>query len=188
MIIIIDNYDSFTQNLVQQVGDLKFSIKTFRNDEISLNEIIKINPTHILLSPGPGRPENSGICLEIVSSYASKIPILGVCLGHQSIGYVYGTKIKQLKTPMHGKTSEIFHNQQNLFKKVNNPFKAVRYHSLIIDEESMHNNLIKTAWTKDGLIMACKHRQYEMLQGIQFHPESLWTESGKIIVKNFLSF
>ena len=188
MVIIIDNYDSFTQNLVQQIGELKFNIKTFRNDEISLNEVIKINPTHILLSPGPGKPEDSKICLEIISSYADKVPILGICLGHQSIGYVYGTRIKQLKTPTHGKTSYVFHSQQGLFEKVNNPFKAARYHSLVIDDINTYNNLTTTAWTKDGLIMGCKHKKYKMLQGIQFHPESLWTESGKIIIKNFLSF
>lgn len=186
MIIIIDNYDSFTQNLVQYVGEYKFHIKVFRNDEISLKELIRLSPTHIILSPGPGNPNNSGICLDILENYGKKIPILGVCLGHQSIGYIYGAKIKQLKMPVHGKTSNIFHNETSLFNKLPNPFIATRYHSLVIDKENIPDNLVITAWTEEGTIMACQHKLYKQIQGVQFHPESLWTQQGKTIIKNFL--
>nr|QCI04567.1 Anthranilate synthase component II [Apoglossum ruscifolium] len=186
MIIIIDNYDSFTQNLVQHVGTLKEEIKVIRNDEISLNRLINFNPTHIILSPGPGNPKDSGICLEILANYANKIPILGVCLGHQSIGYIYGATIKQLNIPVHGKISNIFHNNKDLFYKLPFPFKATRYHSLIIDENNLPDNLIVTAWTEDNIIMGCQHKIYHMLHGVQFHPESLWTNDGQLIIANFL--
>lgn len=187
MVIIIDNYDSFTQNLVQYVGQSKFQIKVIRNDEISLKDLIAFNPTHIILSPGPGNPQNSGICLDILNSYANKIPILGVCLGHQSIGYIYGAKIKKLNIPSHGKTSYIFHNNKNLFNKLPNPFIATRYHSLVIDKKHFPKNLHITAWTKEGTIMACQHKTYTKLYGVQFHPESLWTQEGRLIIHNFLS-
>lgn len=186
MIIIIDNYDSFTQNLAQYIGELGFKIKIIRNDEISLNDLNEINPTHIILSPGPGHPKNSNICLEIISYYAKQTPILGVCLGHQCIGYIYGAKIKQLNKPIHGKTSFISHNNQDLFYNLPNPFIATRYHSLVINEENIPNHLEITAWTKNGTIMACRHKIYNKLRGIQFHPESLWTNEGKIIIQNFL--
>nr|QCI05791.1 Anthranilate synthase component II [Dasysiphonia japonica] len=186
MIIIIDNYDSFTQNLVQYVGESKLSIKILRNDEISLTNLILLNPTHIILSPGPGNPSKSGICLEILSKYANRIPILGVCLGHQSIGYIYGAKIKQLDKPTHGKISHIFHDGKNIFKNISNPFIATRYHSLIIDNNHLPNQLKITAWTKDGIIMGCQHKIYNNILGVQFHPESLWTEEGKKIIKNFI--
>jgi len=187
MITIIDNYDSFTQNLAQYVGELGFQIKVIRNDEISLNNFLENDYTHIILSPGPGHPKSSGICLEIISNYANKIPILGVCLGHQSIGHIYGAKIKQLNYPIHGKTSHIFHNQKDIFKELPNPFLANRYHSLIIDETNVPKNLQITAWTKTGTIMACQHRIYRKLRGVQFHPESLWTYQGKLLIQNFLS-
>lgn len=186
MIIIIDNYDSFTQNLLQYVGELEFNVKIFRNDEISLKQLMNLNPTHIILSPGPGNPCNSGICLEILANYAKKIPILGVCLGHQSIGYIYGAAIKQLDIPSHGKTSKIFHNKTNLFSNVPNPFIATRYHSLVIDENKIPENLIITAWTQEGTVMGCQHKIYKQIQGVQFHPESLWTNEGKKIIQNFL--
>lgn len=186
MIIIIDNYDSFTQNLVQYVGEYQFNIKIFRNDNINLNEINLLNPTHIILSPGPGNPCNTGISLEIIQNYVQKIPILGVCLGHQAIGYIYGAEISQLNTPIHGKTSEIFHDNNDLFDSLPNPFIATRYHSLIINKKNLPNNLEITAWTKDGLIMGCEHKSHKMLKGVQFHPESLWTNQGKNIIKNFL--
>nr|YP_009332804.1 anthranilate synthase component II [Membranoptera tenuis]AKL79060.1 anthranilate synthase component II [Membranoptera tenuis] len=187
MIIIIDNYDSFTQNLVQYVGESKSEIKVIRNDEISSEDLINFNPTHIILSPGPGNPKNSGICLEIIKQYANTIPILGVCLGHQSIGYVYGAKIKKLNAPIHGKTSYIFHNNQDLFEKLPNPFIATRYHSLVIDKNHFPKNLEITAWTQEGTIMACQHKIYTKLNGVQFHPESLWTKEGRTIINNFLS-
>lgn len=188
MIIIIDNYDSFTQNLAQYIGELGFQIQIIRNDEISLNNFSTINPTHIILSPGPGHPKNSNICLEVISQYANQIPILGVCLGHQCIGHIYGAEIKQLQMPIHGKTSNILHNKQDLFNNLPNPFIATRYHSLVINNKNIPNNLEITAWTKDGTIMGCRHKIYNTLRGIQFHPESLWTYHGKEIINNFLLF
>lgn len=188
MIIIIDNYDSFTYNLVQYVGELNFNIKAIRNDDICLREITEINPSHIILSPGPGNPKNSGICLDILRNYAHKIPVLGICLGHQSIGYIYGAKIKQLQIPIHGKISHIFHNNNKLFNNLPNPFTATRYHSLVIDKNYIPENLNITAWTKEGTIMGCEHKIYKKLCGVQFHPESLWTDKGKKIMNNFLTF
>nr|YP_009399440.1 Anthranilate synthase component II [Dictyomenia sonderi]ARW69046.1 Anthranilate synthase component II [Dictyomenia sonderi] len=186
MIIIIDNYDSFTQNLAQHIGDLGYKIKIARNDELSIEDINQIHPTHIILSPGPGRPEESKICLKIIRQYSNHIPILGICLGHQAIGYVYGGTIEKLSKPMHGKTSYIINNQKDIFKNTNNPIKASRYHSLIISNKNLPRNLEITAWTSDGIIMGCRHKVYKKLRGIQFHPESLWTQEGKSIIKNFL--
>nr|YP_010850956.1 Anthranilate synthase component II [Aphanocladia stichidiosa]WGH13971.1 Anthranilate synthase component II [Aphanocladia stichidiosa] len=186
MIIIIDNYDSFTQNLSQYIGELGHQIKIARNDEISIDDINKINPTHIIISPGPGRPEESKMCLKIIRKYSNKIPILGICLGHQSIGYVYGGTIEKLANPMHGKISTIIHNEKDIFKNIKNSFKASRYHSLIINKKNLPNNIEITAWTSDGIIMGCQHKIYKKLRGIQFHPESLWTQEGKSILKNFL--
>nr|YP_009122120.1 anthranilate synthase component 2 [Choreocolax polysiphoniae]AJH65878.1 anthranilate synthase component 2 [Choreocolax polysiphoniae] len=186
MIIIIDNYDSFTQNLAQCIGKLNYKIIVVRNNKISIQNIKRINPTHIILSPGPGKPEQSKISLEIIKTYSKQIPILGICLGHQSIGYVFGGKIKKMKIPIHGQINKIIHNQQDLFKKLNNSFQATRYHSLIIDSLKFTKNLEITAWTSNGLIMACKHKEYQHLRGIQFHPESLWTIKGESILKNFL--
>lgn len=186
MILIIDNYDSFTQNLVQYVGELGFNIKVSRNDEISIQDIIFLKPTHIILSPGPGNPDNSGISLNLIKNFASTIPILGVCLGHQSIGYVYGGKIKQLNQPMHGKISQVLHNNLDIFANLPNPFFVARYHSLVIDNNQFPENLEVTAWTNDGIIMGCRHKKYSLLRGIQFHPESLWTQQGKLIIENFL--
>lgn len=186
MILVIDNYDSFTQNLVQYIGELGFNMIIKRNDEISLQEIDIIQPTHIIISPGPGNPQNTGIVLKLIKIYANKVPILGVCLGHQSIGYAYGGKIKQLKNPVHGKVSKILHNNTDIFKNLPNPFLGARYHSLIIDRLYLPKEIEITAWTNDGLIMACRHKQYKNIRGIQFHPESIWTHSGKQIIKNFL--
>ena len=186
MILIIDNYDSFTQNLVQYVGELGFDVKISRNDQISISQIKLLQPTHIILSPGPGHPENTGISLSLIKYFADKIPILGVCLGHQSIAYVYGCNIKKLNNPVHGKVSEILHKNINLFNELKNPFLAARYHSLVVDNFCLSNDIEVTAWTKEGDIMACRHKKYKLLQGIQFHPESLWTHSGKLIIKNFL--
>ena len=186
MIIIIDNYDSFTYNLVQCVGELGHRIKIIRNDKINLQEIEQLNPSHIIISPGPGCPEDAGLSLNIISYFASKTPILGVCLGHQSIGHLYGGTITKLNEPMHGKISEIYHNQEDIFVKLPNPFRAIRYHSLIIKNKSLPKTLKVTATTKEGIIMACQHREHPSLRGIQFHPESLWTDSGKVIIKNFL--
>nr|ARW63656.1 Anthranilate synthase component II [Chondria sp. (in: red algae)] len=187
MIIIIDNYDSFTQNLFQYIGEFKKEVVIKRNDEIQLEDIQNMSPTHIILSPGPGRPEESGICLDIIRKYANQIPILGICLGHQGIGYTYGANIKQMYKPMHGKVHSIIHNKVDLFAGITNPLMATRYHSLVIDNQDLPKELEITAWTSDGTIMACRHRVYQKLRGIQFHPESLWTKEGKNILNNFLS-
>lgn len=186
MILVIDNYDSFTYNLVQYIGELGFEIKTVRNDRLSAHTVQKISPTHIIISPGPGNPEESGVSLDIIKTYSQHIPILGVCLGHQSIGHVYGGKIRKLVHPMHGKISKIYHNSQDIFSELPNPFLATRYHSLIIDQHTLPNELKITAKTKEGTIMACQHKKYPLVRGIQFHPESLWTEYGKTIIKNFM--
>jgi anthranilate synthase component 2 len=186
MILIIDNYDSFTQNLVQYVGELNFKVQVKRNDNININEIQSMQPSHIIISPGPGHPKDVNNILEIINKYAESIPILGVCLGHQIIGYLYGYNIKRLSKPVHGKLSQIQHNNTNLFYQIPSPFTATRYHSLIIDNNNQLNTLKVTAWTEDGIMMACQHEKYTKLQGIQFHPESLWTNHGKAIIRNFL--
>lgn len=187
MILIIDNYDSFTQNLVQYTGELDLPIIVRRNDCITINDIKLIRPTHIIISPGPGHPREIPNILEIIKKYAGIIPILGVCLGHQAIGYLYGYKVIRLEKPMHGKLSKILHNHDYIFKKIPNPFLATRYHSLIINQQNISNELEVIAKTEDKIIMACQHKQHTNLIGIQFHPESLWTEYGKTIIKNFLS-
>nr|YP_009257441.1 anthranilate synthase component II [Coeloseira compressa]ANH09524.1 anthranilate synthase component II [Coeloseira compressa] len=186
MILIIDNYDSFTQNLVQYVGELGFSVQVMRNNLISINEINILSPTHIIISPGPGSPDEISYVLAVIKYFSNKIPILGVCLGHQSIGYVYGSRIYQLNYPMHGKISDIWHSNTVLFKGLNNPFVAARYHSLLIDKNNLSKEIEVIAWTQDNQIMGIRHRKYKLLQGIQFHPESLWTHGGKLIIKNFL--
>ena len=186
MILIIDNYDSFTQNLVQYVGELKNEILISRNDELSIKTIEELQPSHIILSPGPGKPEESKICLDIIHKYSAKIPILGICLGHQAIGQVYGGQIKKLSKPMHGKISNIIHNQEDIFQNLESSFKAIRYHSLIIEKNNFPSDLEITAWTEDGIVMGCRHKVNKMLRGIQFHPESLWTYQGKSIISNFL--
>lgn len=187
MILIIDNYDSFTQNLVQYTGELNLPVIVRRNDCITIKDIKTIKPTHIIISPGPGHPKEISSILEIIKIYAGIIPILGVCLGHQAIGYLYGCKITRLEKPMHGKLSKILHNHHYIFKNIPNAFMATRYHSLIIDKKNISNELKIIAQTQDEIIMACQHKQHQNLIGIQFHPESLWTEYGKTIIKNFLS-
>ncbi len=187
MIIIIDNYDSFTFNLVQYVGEFGHSIKTIRSNQACLNKLQDLNPSHIIISPGPGCPQEAEVSLRTIAHFASKIPILGVCLGHQSIGHVYGGTVKKLQRPMHGKISKIYHNKQAIFKNIPSPFNAARYHSLIIDKNSVPESLRVTAATEDGLVMAFQHIKYSNVQGVQFHPESLWTEYGKKIIENFLS-
>lgn len=186
MILLIDNYDSFTYNLYHylfEAGQKEVIVK--RNDEISVEEIIKLNPEGILLSPGPCTPNESGICLDLIKKLQGKIPIFGVCLGHQAIGQVFGAKIIK-NHPMHGKISEIFHNSQNIFQDIPSPFKATRYHSLIIEEETFpHQHLEITAKTKDGIIMGISHKQHK-IYGVQFHPESIASEFGHKIIENFL--
>ncbi len=186
MILMIDNYDSFTYNLVQYLGALGAQVKVFRNDKITVAKIKKIAPKKIVISPGPGRPEGAGISCEVIKQLAGKIPILGVCLGHQAIGYAYGGKIVIAKKIMHGKTSLIYHNQKDIFRKIPNPFEATRYHSLLVERKSLPACLEVTAWTKEKEIMGLKHKQFP-LWGVQFHPESILTKVGKDILKNFLN-
>jgi len=182
---MIDNYDSFTYNLVQYLGELGAKVKVFRNDKITVEEIKALQPGKIVISPGPGRPEGAGISCAIIEVFAGKIPILGVCLGHQCLGYAYGGKIIQAKKLMHGKTSKIYHNRKTIFTHIPNPFEATRYHSLVVEKKSLPKCLEITAWTKDGEIMGLKHDKYP-LWGVQFHPESILTKVGKDLLANFL--
>ena len=192
MIIIIDNYDSFTYNLVQYLGELGVEfpvaddIKVFRNDRISIKEIETLRPDGILISPGPGRPENAGISLDLIKQLGSHVPILGVCLGHQSIGQVFGGKIVSAPELMHGKTSPISHTGVGVFRGLENPMTATRYHSLVIERHTCPEELEVTAWVEDGTIMGVRHRNYPHIEGVQFHPESILTYSGKKLLQNFL--
>ena len=185
MILMIDNYDSFTYNLVQYFGELGQTVKVYRNDALTIKNIEKLNPQRIIISPGPGRPEDAGICCEVVREFSGKIPILGVCLGHQAIGYYFGGKIVQAKRLMHGKTSKIYHNKKDIFKNIPNPFVATRYHSLLVEKKSLPACLEIIATTKEAEIMGLKHKEYPVW-GVQFHPESILTKSGKDILANFL--
>jgi len=185
MILMIDNYDSFTYNLVQYLGELGQVVKVFRNDALTIKDIQKLNPEKIVISPGPGRPEDAGISCEVIRQFCGKIPILGVCLGHQAIGYVFGGKIVGAKKLMHGKTSKIYHNKKDIFKGIPNPFLATRYHSLLIERKSLPDCLEITANTHENEIMGIKHKTYP-LWGVQFHPESILTKSGKQILDNFI--
>jgi len=188
MLLIIDNYDSFTYNLVQYFGELQAQMKIFRNDSLTVAKIRTMKPSQIVISPGPGRPEDAGITVEVIKNFSGKVPILGVCLGHQAIGYAFGGKIVGAKHLMHGKTSKITHNGKDVFKSLTNPFEATRYHSLVIDPKSLPDSLEVTAWTKDKdrEIMGVRHKKFP-LWGVQFHPESILTTSGKDILKNFLT-
>lgn len=187
MILMIDNYDSFTYNLVQYFMELGQEIQTFRNDKITIAEIEKLNPTHIVISPGPKEPKDAGISCDVIRHFAGKIPILGVCLGMQSIGYVFGGKIVRAKNLMHGKTSKIYHDGKTIFKGLKNPFTATRYHSLVVERESLPDVLEISANTKeDDEIMGLRHKNLKV-EGVQFHPESILTEFGKDLLKNFLS-
>ncbi len=192
MIIVIDNYDSFTYNLVQYLGELgqqlpiAAEIKVYRNDKIDLETITQLKPDGIVISPGPGRPEDAGISLELIEQLGDSIAILGVCLGHQSIGQVFGGDIVAAPVLMHGKTSPVYHLNTGIFKGIESPFTATRYHSLIIDRGTIPDILEITAWTEDGTIMGVRHRNYPHIQGVQFHPESILTNSGKKLLRNFL--
>jgi anthranilate synthase component II len=185
MILMIDNYDSFTYNLVQYLGSLGKDIRVHRNDKITVNKIKKLNPEKIVISPGPGRPEDAGVSCDVIAEFAGKIPVLGVCLGHQAIGYVYGGRIVGAARLMHGKTSMIYHNGKTIFKGIPNPFEATRYHSLLIERKSLPDCLEITAWTREKEIMGVKHKKYPVW-GVQFHPESILTKSGMDILRNFL--
>lgn len=186
MLLMIDNYDSFTFNLVHYFEKLKQDVRVFRNDEITIDDITKLNPQHIVISPGPGRPENAGITLSCIEKFAGKIPILGVCLGHQAIAYAFGASIISAQKIMHGKTSTIFHHHEGVFKNIPNPFQATRYHSLVIDRDTLSDEFIITAWTDDQEIMAIKHRAFQ-LESVQFHPEAILTECGMQLLKNFIA-
>lgn len=186
MILLLDNYDSFTYNLAQYLGELGCAVEVHRNDKISVEDIARRKPEAIVISPGPCTPQEAGISVELVQRLAGKFPILGVCLGHQAIGAALGGKIIRAPKLFHGKTSEIYHDRQGIFRGLEDPFTATRYHSLIIERRSLPRELTVTAETKDGTIMGVRHRRYK-LEGVQFHPESVLTQSGKQLLHNFLS-
>jgi anthranilate synthase/aminodeoxychorismate synthase-like glutamine amidotransferase len=190
MILLIDNYDSFTYNLAQYLGELGEEVRVVRNDAISVEEIGRVAPTRIVISPGPCTPNEAGISLDVVRQYAGRIPILGVCLGHQAIGQAFGGKIVGAKTIMHGKISKIFHDEAGLFSGVENPFEATRYHSLVVEAGLLPDVLEVTAKTWDDEIMGLRHRGYAgsraPVEGVQFHPESIMTKAGKRLLSNFL--
>lgn len=187
MILLIDNYDSFTYNLAQYLGELGAELTVRRNDQITIDEIEQMRPAGIVISPGPCTPNEAGISLDVVSRLGGRIPILGVCLGHQSIGQAYGGRVIRAPEIMHGKTSAIVHDGQELFESIDNPFEATRYHSLIVERETLPECLVVTAWTDDEhkTIMGLRHRDHPVW-GVQFHPESILTQSGKQLLRNFL--
>ena len=185
MILVIDNYDSFTYNLVQYLGEFGEEVMVRRNDEITLNEIESKLPSRILISPGPGCPGDAGITLRLISCFAGQVPILGVCLGHQAIGEAFGGRVVRASTVVHGKASEIRHDGQSIFRGLDSPFKAGRYHSLIVERESLPACLEISAETNEGVIMGLRHRE-KKVEGVQFHPESILTPAGKQLLSNFL--
>jgi anthranilate synthase/aminodeoxychorismate synthase-like glutamine amidotransferase len=186
VILLLDNYDSFTYNLAQYLGELGCDVEVHRNDKISVEEIARRKPEKIVISPGPCTPQEAGICVELVRRLAGKFPILGVCLGHQAIGVAFGGKIIRAPKLFHGKTSEIHHDRKGVFQKLPDPFTATRYHSLIVELMSLPRELAITAETSDGIIMGFRHRRFPV-EGVQFHPESVLTQSGKQLLQNFLS-
>jgi len=183
---MIDNYDSFTYNLVQYLGEMGQELKVYRNDAISIEGIKKLKPSRIVISPGPGSPKDAGVSKEVIRVLGPKIPLLGVCLGHQCIGEVFGGKVVRAKRLMHGKTSQIFHDGKGIFTKIDNPFVATRYHSLLVEKKGLPKNLEITAETKEKEIMGLQHKKFP-IYGVQFHPESILTQSGKEILRNFLN-
>ncbi|RLB09710.1 MAG: anthranilate/aminodeoxychorismate synthase component II [Deltaproteobacteria bacterium] len=185
MILMIDNYDSFTYNLVQALAALGKEIVVYRNDQISIDEIEKLKPACIVISPGPGTPSKAGISVELIKRFASKIPILGVCLGHQAIAEAFGGKIVRAPRIMHGKTSLIYHDGKTIYKGLPNPFEAVRYHSLIVEKKSLPSCFEISAWTDMDEIMGIRHKEYPV-EGVQFHPESIMTKKGNELLKNFV--
>ena len=186
MILLLDNYDSFTYNLAQYLGELGCTVEVHRNDKISVEEIQRRKPEKIVISPGPCTPQDAGICVDLVQRLAGRFPILGVCLGHQAIGAAFGGKIIRAPKLFHGKTSEIHHDRKGVFHKLPDPFTATRYHSLIVERKSLPRELHITAETDDGIIMGFRHKKFP-IEGVQFHPESVLTKSGKELLKNFLS-
>jgi len=187
MVLMIDNYDSFTYNLVQYLGELGEDVRVYRNDQIACDEIEKMDPEYIVISPGPCSPDEAGISLAVIERFAGVVPILGVCLGHQAIGQAFGGKVVRADRLMHGKTSPIHHHDGgSLFHGIPSPFTATRYHSLLVEKESLPDCLEITAWTEEGEVMGIRHRQYAV-EGVQFHPESILTEHGHKILQNFLT-
>ncbi len=185
MILMIDNYDSFTYNLVQYLGELGQELKVYRNDKIDIEKIDSLKLSSIVISPGPGTPKQAGITIDIIKEFSGSIPILGVCLGHQAIVEAFGGSIEKASEPVHGKTSEIFHDSKTIFEGIKNPFIATRYHSLIAKKDSVPDDLEVSAWTNEEIIMGVRHKE-KFVEGIQFHPESILTIEGKKILKNFL--
>ena len=185
MIVVIDNYDSFTYNLVHYIEEFGAKVSVVRNDEISINEVRKYKPDIIFISPGPCSPKEAGISVNLVKKLAGKIPIFGVCLGHQSIGYAFGSEIIKAKKLLHGKTSKIYHNGKGIYKSLPNPFDATRYHSLIINKKTLPKDFEITSQTKDGIVMGILNKKLN-IEGVQFHPESILTKQGKKLIKNIL--
>ena len=186
MILVIDNYDSFTFNLVQYLGEMGQELKIFRNDAITLDAIAGLAPKRIVISPGPGRPENSGIIIDVIKEFSGKVPILGVCLGHQAIGAAFGGDVVSAPAVMHGKTSEIFHDGRTVFSGLPSPFRATRYHSLVVSPKTFPECLEISARTADGVIMGLRHREM-IVEGVQFHPESILTDTGMKLLSNFVN-
>jgi anthranilate synthase/aminodeoxychorismate synthase-like glutamine amidotransferase len=187
MIIIIDNYDSFVYNLAQYLGELGWESVVYRNDQVTLAEIESLNPSHIIISPGPRTPLEAGISSDVVRYFGGRIPILGVCLGHQCIGYVYGGQIVPAPVPTHGKSSLVYHDGKTVYKGLPSPFEAGRYHSLVVKWDECPAELVSTATTSDGVIMGIRHKDY-VVEGVQFHPESIMTAVGHDVLRNFLNF
>jgi anthranilate synthase component II len=193
VIVVIDNYDSFTYNLVQYLGELgqclpiANEIEVYRNDQITVEQVRQSHPAGVVISPGPGRPDDAGISLDLIEQLGPELPILGVCLGHQSIGQVFGGNIVSAPDLMHGKTSQIHHTDVGVFRGLEHPFTATRYHSLVIDRQTCPDVLEITAWVDDGTIMGVQHRMFPHIQGVQFHPESILTHAGKSLLRNFLT-
>ena len=190
MLVMIDNYDSFTYNVVQYLGELGADVKVFRNDEVTLEEIEALNPSHLVISPGPCTPKEAGISVQAIKAFAGKLPILGICLGHQSIGYAFGGDIVRAKEVMHGKISPVYHEDKGVFEGLNNPVDVTRYHSLVIDQKTLPDCLEVTSWTQTpegefDEIMGVRHKTLD-IEGVQFHPESIMTEQGHGLLANFL--
>ncbi|OGO24539.1 MAG: anthranilate/aminodeoxychorismate synthase component II [Chloroflexi bacterium RBG_16_50_9] len=186
MLLLIDNYDSFTYNLFQYLSELGEQVNVVRNDRITLDDVVRLSPERIVISPGPGNPEQAGISNEVIRHFGDSIPILGVCLGHQCIGYTYGGTVSHAGEIKHGKTSLIYHDGKGVFKDLKNPFSAVRYHSLAVKREGFPDCLEVSAWTENKLIMGLRHREFPV-EGVQFHPESIMTKEGKDLLRNFLN-
>ena len=185
MILMIDNYDSFTYNLVHYLGELGEKVLVFRNDKITIEDVGKLNPDMVVISPGPCTPKEAGISVDLIKEFTGRIPILGVCLGHQSIGYAFGGNIVRAKRLLHGKTSQIYHDGKRIYEGVPMPFEATRYHSLLVEGSSLPDELEVTAWTNEDEIMGIRHKEY-LIEGVQFHPESILTKHGKDLLRNFV--